>query len=84
MAVLFYCVYGGYEKSAAVFSKRNGRSIYVSSSGCTKNRAVTFAPPAGLFSICSEPPCFSQRERQMYSPRPKCSYPWGERDLSAR
>ena len=44
-----------------------------------KTVAVTFAPPAGLFSICSEPPCFSQRERQMYSPRPKCSSPLGGR-----
>ena len=52
--------------------------------GSTWKEAVTRAPPWGRLARVRRPPCFSHRERQMYRPKPKCSSPWGEGELSPR
>ena len=52
--------------------------------GSTWKEAVTRAPPWGRLTRVRRPPCFSHRERQMYRPKPKCSSPWGEGELSPR
>ena len=50
-------------KTALEFS---GAALLCVLFSCTKNRAVTFAP-RGLFSICSEPPCFAEHPAQVQS-----------------